>query len=62
MGNTCDPDYEVKPIQQSNRSGSRLINPKPVKNAPSPSYAYQVLQPELNQNVQITLNNKSNLI
>lgn len=59
MGNICKSDEEV---HQSNIAGSKIRNPKPVKNMPPNSYAYQVVQPELNRNVEMTLNDPSNFL
>jgi hypothetical protein len=57
MGNICNSDEEA---HQSNIAGSKIRNPKSVKNMPPSSYAYQVVQPELNRNVEMTLNDPSN--
>lgn len=43
MGNICKSDEEV--VNQSNIAGSKIRNPKSVKNMPPSSYAYQVVQP-----------------
>lgn len=56
MGNTCKTDEH---LHQSSLAGSRILNAKPVKNMPPSSYAYQVVQPELNRNVEVTLNDPS---
>jgi hypothetical protein len=56
MGNTCKTDEH---LHQSSLAGSRILNAKPVKNMPPSSYAYQVVQPELNRNVEMTLNDPS---
>jgi hypothetical protein len=39
--------------------GSRVRAIKQIKNMPPTSYAYQVVQPELHRNVEITLNDPS---
>jgi len=56
MGNICKSDDEV---HQSNMPGSRVRSIKQIKNMPPTSYAYQVVQPELNRNIEITLNDPS---
>jgi hypothetical protein len=56
MGNTCKTDEQV---HQSSLAGSRILNAKPVNNMPLSLYAYQVVQPELNRNVEMALNDPS---
>jgi hypothetical protein len=50
MGNTCELDAQIN-YTQSTLPGSRLRNAKQVKNMPKPSFAHQVIQPELHPKV-----------